>query len=202
MRVRSLSKLRSILWTPTPGRAPQGRAPGWVPGAHQSRPEAQGRRGKRAGERALQWGDHWQYESAPQYIKRGISGRKRAGTTPNRTRGQQSKPKPHRPGRLGKRSAAQEFACVAPRSYDDTAAVTWHCSSRGRVLIATAVGLYDGHSLVHQDPCPPPGARPPGLLSSSKPRISLHPVVCCFVECLQSVTSSSKSKSSTASQRR
>ena len=35
-----------IVGHPSPGRGPQGRAPGWVPGAHQRRAEAQNKGAK------------------------------------------------------------------------------------------------------------------------------------------------------------
>ena len=56
------SKKYSNGWKPIPGEGLSGKDPGRVPGAHQSRPEAQDREGKRAGERAStgrnrgQWG--------------------------------------------------------------------------------------------------------------------------------------------------
>ena len=34
--------------------------------------------------------------------------------------------------------------------------------------MGTTVGLFDAHSLVHPDPCPPPGAVIPGLSLSEK----------------------------------
>ena len=43
---------------PSPGRGPWGRAPGWVPGAHKSRPGAQDRRGEKAGKRDAYRGIH------------------------------------------------------------------------------------------------------------------------------------------------
>ena len=46
------------------------------------------------------------------------------------------------------------------------------------------------------------GTRNSELTSPRRPHISLHPVVCCFVECGLSASSSPKSESSTASRRR
>ena len=48
-----------------------------------------------------------------------------------------------------------------PCSYVDTAAVTRHCSGGGGGFL-WALELYDAHSPVHPDPCPPPGAGMPG----------------------------------------
>ena len=53
---KELVALAALAGHPSPGRAPWGRAPGWVPGAHQSRPEAQGRREKEWAKGRLQGG--------------------------------------------------------------------------------------------------------------------------------------------------
>ena len=75
-KLRPLTLTISMVGHPSPGRGPLGRAPGWVPGAHKSRLEAQGRRGKRPGERAPTGGDTEigarSKKSVPQYIIRGF----------------------------------------------------------------------------------------------------------------------------------
>ena len=55
--------------------------------------------------------------------------------------------------------------CVlgVPSSYGDTAAVARRRSSGGGVPMGTAVGLYDEHSPVNPDLCPPPEAGIPGI---------------------------------------
>ena len=44
------------VWLLVFGEGPSGKGPGWVPGAHQRRPEAQDGRGYRAGPRTAQGG--------------------------------------------------------------------------------------------------------------------------------------------------
>ena len=92
-------------WTLIPGEGPLGRAPGWVPGAHQSRPEAQGRRKRGEQKGAYRGGPQTtEYtatrEGVSQYRKRGIVGCEKAESTPGKPEGQQQfftyneKPKP------------------------------------------------------------------------------------------------------------
>ena len=114
---------------PSPGRGPQGRAPGWVPGAHQSRPEAQGRREKGWAKGRVQGGGArtrgaQQRERVIAVQKAGYCGAQEVGINAGQTGGTTTiflgrrvntsaiKPKPHRPGsRIAERGSMSEALC-------------------------------------------------------------------------------------------